>query len=255
MALLCLAARARGTCILQLSARTLLAIPIVVRKTPTYAASLVGLALFALPALAHAEDIDDAPLMVEADVRYLYVARPPSLDIYTPGRDGTQVDGLGDGFGRPSGALQGAGVHLGITYRPARHLLIPTLGITGAAAGGAYASIAREDGVSFDPSSVGYMLSLDLIGFGVDTRKGPFYASATVRAGVDYFYFGGRLSDPQISEDVVGRAIVFTVRAEARVCMRLHDDGTGRVCMFGGPTLIEGSTTMNGAVAGFGATF
>jgi hypothetical protein len=147
------------------------------------------------------------------------------------------------------------GVHLGITWRPSRHIIIPTLGATFAGTGGGYGATTRDDGLTFNPSEIGYFMTLDLIGFGLESRSGPITASASVRAGVDYFAVTGRLSDPQIDEDATGIRFALALRAEARVCGRTSHDSTARVCIFGGPTLLEGTHWMNGAVAGLGATF
>jgi hypothetical protein len=200
-------------------------------------------------------DLTRPAFTIEADLRYAWVARPPGLTLYEPGKYGSRIDGIRDGFVGGDTPLQGVGAHFGLVYHPTRNLIVPTLGVTFGGATGGYGTTTRDDGLSFSPDSLSYFATLDLIGLGLEARRGPITVSASARAGVDYFAVSGQLTDPQLAADATGKGWALAIRGELRLCGRVSDDGVAHVCIFGGPTLVEGSHTMNGGYAGLGATF
>jgi hypothetical protein len=98
-------------------------------------------------------------------------------------------------------------------------------------------------------------MNLEVIGLGFEVGDGATRFSASLRGGLDYFGVSGRLSDPHISEDAIGKAYVFDLHADARLCTRASHDGLVRACLFGGPTLVQGTDGLTGGYAGLGATF
>ena len=223
-------------------------------------AAVVMITALLAPTLARADeeappDTSPRAFSIEADLRYAWVPRPPSLTLYEPGKYGSRIDGIRDGWVGGDTPLQGVGAHFALIYHPTRTLIVPTLGVTFGAATGGYGPTTRDDGLSFAPDSLSYFAMLDVIGIGLEGRTGAVTFSASARAGVDYFAVAGRLSDPQIAEDVTGKGWAIAVRGDLRLCVRASDSGSAKACVFGGPNLVEGSHLMNGGYAGLGATF
>jgi hypothetical protein len=194
-------------------------------------------------------------LYLEADARYAWTARPPALDVYEAGKNGPRIGGIADRFVQSSSAMQAFGAHLGVVLRPERHLIVPIMGLTISMGTSAYHRVTRNDGLTFEPSDPALVLNVNVVGLGFELGEGETRFSASLRGGFDQFAVWGRVLDPQISEDAVGKSLVFDLHADARLCARPSRDVSARVCLFGGPTIFQGTDAMTGGYAGLGATF
>jgi hypothetical protein len=184
------------------------------------------------------------------DARLVWVDRPPPVRLRTPGKGGVDIDGVPGDFVPRTSTFFAATVHASVYVAPSNSLVLPLVGLAFGAGGGGYADRGTFGAAAFDRKSTIAFGTLELPGFGFQTARDGWRAVVSVIPGIDFVTMSGHFHDASVDFDAEGAGAAFSLRAEARVCMK---SGQTWLCATGAPTLVEGETLLDGGFFGVAA--
>jgi hypothetical protein len=188
------------------------------------------------------------PAYLELDLRAVALAHAPPLTMADgAGKSAHRIPGFPDPFAAGGQPIVLTAAHVAVRIHPGRHVVLPILGLSLGGAASTYRDFDAADRAFFGAGSA-IDGAIDLPGFGLEARTGPWALSATARPFGYFVSIGGQARYQNVARDVTANGGEFMVRVEARACW--HESPFLALCGAAGPNL--GLDGVNGVTVSLG---